>query len=71
MLLDLLKKRYSCRSFLQKPIPEEVLRYMLECGRLSASGGNEQPWKFGVITDDVTIRQIAEAASVHYNPKSG
>ena len=69
MLLDLLSKRYSCRDFSKKPIPENVIKYMLECGRLSASGGNEQPWKFGVITDTDTIRKIAEAASVNYSQK--
>ncbi len=69
MLLDLLTKRYSCRNFSQKPIPENVIKYMLECGRLSASGGNEQPWKFGVITDTTTIKKIAEAASVNFSQK--
>jgi nitroreductase len=40
---------------------------MLECGRLSASGNNEQPWKFGVITDAYTIKRIADAASVNFS----
>ena len=67
MLLDLLKNRYSCRDFSNKKIPKEVISYMLECGRLSASGGNDQPWKFGVITDTEVIRRISEAASINYN----
>ena len=66
MLLELLQKRYSCRDFSDKAIPGEIIRYMLECGRLSASGGNEQPWKFGVVTDKEMIREIAGAASVNY-----
>ena len=68
-LLDLLKIRYSCRDFSAKPIPAEIIRYMLECGRLSASGGNEQPWKFGVVTDAKIIEDIAKAASVNYCQK--
>jgi len=40
---------------------------MLECGRLSASGGNAQPWKFGVITDVDIIENISKAASVNYS----
>ncbi len=67
MLIDLLKKRYSCRNFSQKPVPDEIIRYMLECGRLSASGGNEQPWKFGVVTDAAVIKKIANAAGVNYS----
>jgi nitroreductase len=69
MLLDLLKKRYSCRDFSNKAIPEEIINYILECGRLSASGGNEQPWKFGIVTDAKMIEDIAEAASINYCQK--
>lgn len=64
MLLDMLKKRYSCRDFSSKAISEKIIGYMLECGRLSASGGNAQPWKFGVITDAAIIKKISEAAGV-------
>jgi nitroreductase len=39
-----------------------VIQEMLEAGRLSPSGGNEQPWAFGVITDCGLIEQIAEVA---------
>lgn len=35
---------------------------MLEAARLSPSGGNEQPWVFGVITDCSLIEQIAQLA---------
>ncbi|MCI8541628.1 MAG: nitroreductase [Erysipelotrichaceae bacterium] len=69
MLLDLLKQRYSCRAFAPTPIPKEVIEYMLECARLSPSGGNEQPWMFGIITDREQIAQIAQAASVNYKQK--
>ena len=68
-MLDLLKVRYSCRNFSAKPISNVIIHYMLECGRLSASGGNEQPWKFGVVTDTNLIAQIAEAASINYCQK--
>ena len=62
MVLDLLRKRVSVRKFLDKPVPDDVLREILEAGRLSPSGGNEQPWLFGVVTDPALIAQIAEAA---------
>jgi len=35
---------------------------MLEAARLSPSGGNEQPWAFGVITDPGLIREISKLA---------
>ena len=52
----------SARRFQNKPIPEEVIQDILEAGRLSPSGGNEQPWMFGVITDPDLIRDIAKLA---------
>lgn len=69
MILDLLQKRYSCRNFSDQKINNEIITYMLERGRLSASGGNEQPWKFGIVTDVKTINDISEAASINYSQK--
>jgi len=62
MILDLLRRRVSVRKFQDRPIPDDVLREILEAGRLSPSGGNQQPWLFGVVTDPVLIVRIAEAA---------
>jgi nitroreductase len=63
MIIDLLRTRASVRWFQERAIPGDVLRDMLEAGRLSPSGGNEQPWTFGVVTDRTMIAQIAEIAS--------
>ena len=62
MITSLLKHRVSSRKFQNKPVPEEVIQDMLEAARLSPSGGNEQPWLFGVITDCNMIKQIAKLA---------
>ena len=62
MILDLLKSRFSVRRFQDKTIPEAALLDILEAGRLSPSGGNEQSWMFGVITDRALIAQVAEIA---------
>lgn len=62
MVLDILKKRCSVRVFKDKSVPEDVFKDILEAGRLSPSGGNEQPWKFGVITDRDMIDKISDAA---------
>jgi nitroreductase len=62
MILDLLRKRVSVRRFRDQPVPDDVLEEILEAGRLSPSGGNEQPWVFGVVTDRALIKRIAEAA---------
>jgi nitroreductase len=62
MVLDLLRNRVSVRRFQNKPVPDDVLQEILEAGRLSPSGGNEQPWIFGVITDPDLVARVAEAA---------
>ena len=62
MILDLLRERFSVRQFQDKPVPAEVLEEILEAGRLAPSGGNEQPWRFGVIRDRALIEGIAEIA---------
>jgi nitroreductase len=61
-ITELLKTRFSTRSYQRQPIPQPVLEYILEAGRLSPSGGNEQPWRFGVITDSDLIANIAQLA---------
>jgi nitroreductase len=62
LITTLLQHRTSVRKFQNKPVPEEVIQEMLEAARLSPSGGNEQPWAFGVITDCDLIRQISKLA---------
>ncbi len=62
MITELLRNRFSVRKFQKRPVPEAVIQDILEAGRLSPSGGNEQPWLFGVITDRSLITRIAEVA---------
>jgi nitroreductase len=50
-LMEAIQNRRSIRSFKPDPVPEEVIRQMLEAARLAPSGSNRQPWRFQVITD--------------------
>ncbi len=43
---DLATNRWSPRAFLKKPVEQEKLVSLFEAARWSASGGNEQPWRF-------------------------
>lgn len=62
MIIDLLRNRCSVRKFSDKDIPKDIINSIIEAGRLSPSGGNEQPWKFGIITDKSLIYKISEIA---------
>ncbi|HTP09183.1 MAG TPA: nitroreductase family protein [Anaerolineae bacterium] len=61
-ITDLLADRASVRQFQDRSVPSEVVTDILEAGRLSPSGGNEQPWRFGVITDSALIARVAHIA---------
>lgn len=48
-LSDIIRTRYSCRSYLAKPVEEEKVAYLKECMRLAPSAVNRQPWKFRIV----------------------
>jgi nitroreductase len=50
------------RDYRPDPVPEEALRDILDVARWTGSVTNTQPWKFIVVTDPETKRQMAEAA---------
>ena len=52
----------SVRQYQDRPVPEEVLRRVLEAGRLTASGMNAQPWHFVVVQDRETLRRLGALA---------
>ena len=42
---DAVASRYSCRAFLPTPVPETIVRDILERAARAPSGGNVQPWR--------------------------
>lgn len=57
--IDLVKKRYSVRNYLDIPVEEEKLNYVLECGRLAPSAANLQPWRVMVVRDADMKQRLA------------
>jgi nitroreductase/NAD-dependent dihydropyrimidine dehydrogenase PreA subunit len=53
--------RRSVRNFKDKPVPEPLIRRILEAGRFAPSAGNCQPWRFIVLTDKALMEEINEA----------
>lgn len=51
-LTDLLKKRVSIRAFLDKPVPEEILKKIFTDAQLSPSNCNVQPWQIYVVSGE-------------------
>ena len=46
---EAVRSRHSIRAFLDKPVPESVLREVLETAARAPSGGNLQPWRLFVV----------------------
>jgi alkylation response protein AidB-like acyl-CoA dehydrogenase/nitroreductase/NAD-dependent dihydropyrimidine dehydrogenase PreA subunit len=53
-------ERRSVRNFKPDPVPEPLIRRVLEAGRFAPSAGNHQPWKFVVVTDRDFINKMEE-----------
>lgn len=52
----------AVRSYQDKPVPPEVVRRIVEAGRLTASSMNGQPWHFIVVESRDTLRQLGKLA---------
>jgi nitroreductase len=52
---EVIFKRRSTRAFKKTPLPDFMLRRILEAGRFAPSAGNAQPWKFAVVNSPEII----------------
>lgn len=52
----------AVRKYQDKPIPKEVLRRIVEAGRLTGSASNKQPWNFIVIEDKKVLSELGALA---------
>ena len=58
--LDLVKQRYSCRSYQKKSVEQEKLDYVMECVRFAPSAVNKQPWMFRIVKNDADKAKLQE-----------
>ena len=49
------------RRYADRPLPQDVVRRILDAGRLSGSAKNRQPWRFLLVEDTGRQEQLAEA----------
>jgi nitroreductase len=52
----------AVRTYQDKPVPPDLVRRIVEAGRLTASSMNAQPWHFVVVEDRDTLRQLGAIA---------
>jgi nitroreductase len=61
--LAIVSKR-EVRQYADRPVPEEVVRRILEAGRISGSGANKQPWRFLVVESPELVERLADTVFV-------
>jgi nitroreductase len=49
---DAIASRYSCRAFLPTPVPEQIVREIVERAARAPSAGNIQPWRVDAIAGE-------------------
>ncbi|MHA1229115.1 MAG: nitroreductase family protein [Candidatus Helarchaeota archaeon] len=60
--IEVVKKRFSIRSFKDKKIDDETILELLELAIRAPSAGNIQPWEFIIVKDREQKEKLAHAA---------
>ncbi|ABE51672.1 nitroreductase family protein [Methanococcoides burtonii] len=63
--IETILSRRSVREYTDEPVSEKDINTILDCARWAPSGLNNQPWKFIVIQDENTIKDLAQCT--HYS----
>ena len=56
--LDAIHTRRSIRTYLDRPVPEELIQKLLAAAMQAPSARNQQPWQFVVIDDRAILAKI-------------
>jgi len=60
---EAMNKRYSVRSYADRPVEAEKLTRVLDAGRIAPSASNKQDWKFVVVQNADLRRELAAEAN--------
>ena len=62
-LMEAIKTRRSIRKFRETPVPENLLKEVLNAARLAPSADNAQPWKIIVVRDEQMKQKVTQASN--------
>jgi nitroreductase len=62
-VFEAIRTLLAVRSYQTRPVPDDVIRKIVEAGRLTGSGMNGQPWHFIVVREADTLRRLGALAS--------
>lgn len=61
-VFEAVRTMLAIREFQNKPVPPEIVRLIVEAGRLTGSSMNRQPWHLIVVQNRDSLRQFGALA---------
>lgn len=61
-VFDAIQTVLATRAYQDKPVPPDLVRRIVEAGRLSGSSMNGQPWHFIVVENHATLGELGRRA---------
>ncbi|MCX6045179.1 MAG: nitroreductase family protein [Chloroflexi bacterium] len=61
-VFDAMKTLLAVREYVQQPVPTDVVRRILDAGRLTGSAMNRQHWDFVVVRQPENLQQLGQLA---------
>jgi nitroreductase len=61
-VFEAVRTALAVREYQEKDVPQDVVRRIVEAGRLTGSSMNNQPWRFIVVEDRETLRRLGAIA---------
>ncbi len=58
---NLVLERFSCRDYLPKEVPDELINELFETCRFAPSAANYQPWEFIVVTQKDQLTRVHQS----------
>lgn len=62
-VFNAIKAKRAVRTFRDEPLPEDVVRCILNAGRLAGSAKNMQPWHFIAVQRRETLRALSQCGA--------
>jgi len=62
-LMEAIRTRRSIRKYKPTPVPESIVKEVLNAARLAPTANNSQPWRIVVVQDEDTKLKLAAAAN--------
>ncbi len=62
-MMEAIKTRRSIRRYKETPVPENLLKEVLNAARLAPSADNAQPWKIIVVRDEQAKQRVTQACN--------